>query len=54
LALTQTRVFLDRLFRIPGIRLVRPPEITWVPPMLQMYELRNGIIACDCGYPRQK
>ncbi len=49
LALTQTRVFLDRLFRIPGIRLVRPPEITWVPPMLQMYELRNGIIACDCG-----
>ena len=48
-ALHQTRVLLDRLFRVPGIRLVRPPEITWVPPMLQMYELRNGILACDRG-----
>jgi len=46
-ALNQTRVLLDRLFRVPGIRLVQPPEITWVPPMLQMYELRKGIVACD-------
>lgn len=46
-ALNQSRVLLDRLFRVPGMRLVRPPEISWVPPMLQMYELRNGIVACD-------
>jgi cytochrome P450 len=46
-ALTQTRILLDRLFRVPGIRLVRSPEITWVAPMLQMYELREGLIGCD-------
>jgi cytochrome P450 len=46
-ALVQSRVFLDRLLRVPGIRLVQPPKITWVPPMLQMYELRDAIIACD-------
>jgi len=46
-ALTQTRILLDRLFRVPGIRLVRAPDITWVPPMLQMYELRNGILGCE-------
>jgi cytochrome P450 len=46
-ALVQSRVFLDRLLRAPGVRLVQPPRITWVPPMLQMYELRDAIIACD-------
>jgi cytochrome P450 len=48
-ALTETRVFLDKLFRVPGIRLVRPPDIRWAPPMLMSYELRNAIIACDLG-----
>jgi cytochrome P450 len=46
-ALTQTRILLERIFEVPGIRLARPPDITWVPAMLQMYELRNGIIACE-------
>ncbi len=46
-ALTQTRILLERIFEIPGIRLARAPDITWVPAMLQMYELRNGILACD-------
>lgn len=46
-ALTETRIFLDMLFRVPGIRLVRPPDIKWAPPMLMSYELRNAIIACD-------
>lgn len=46
-ALTQTRVLLDRIFRVPGIRLERAPDMTWVPAMLQMYELRNAIVACD-------
>jgi cytochrome P450 len=46
-ALIETRVFLDKLFRVPGIRLVRSPDIRWAPPMLMSYELRNAIIACD-------
>ncbi len=46
-AITETRVFLDKLLRVPGVRLVRPPDMAWVPPMLQSYELRNAVIACD-------
>jgi cytochrome P450 len=46
-ALGETRVFLDELFRIPGIRLVRPPDIGFHPPLLMSYELNNAIIACD-------
>ncbi|MCB2072729.1 MAG: cytochrome P450 [Novosphingobium sp.] len=46
-ALTQTRILLERIFQVPGIRLVRPPDISWVPAMLQMYELRNGVVACS-------
>jgi cytochrome P450 len=48
-ALTETRVFLNQLFRIPGIRLVRAPDMHFVPPMLMSYELRNAIIACQPG-----
>jgi hypothetical protein len=47
LALTETRVLLDKLFRIPGIRLVRAPDLKWTPPMLQSYQLVNAVIACD-------
>lgn len=46
-ALSETRVLLDKLFRVPGIRLVRPPDMDWDPPMLQSYVLRNAVIACD-------
>jgi cytochrome P450 len=46
-ALTQTRVLLEGIFSLPGIRLVRAPDVRWVPAMLQMYELRNGVVACD-------
>lgn len=48
-ALTETRVFLDKLLRVPGVRLVRAPDIRWAPPMLMSYELRNAVIACDGG-----
>jgi cytochrome P450 len=48
-ALTETRVFLDKLLRVPGVRLVRAPDIRWAPPMLMSYELRNAVIACDRG-----
>jgi cytochrome P450 len=46
-ALVETRVFLDGLLRVPGVRLVRAPDMHFVPPMLMSYELRNAVIACD-------
>lgn len=45
-ALHETRVFLDRMFRLPGIRLVSEPEILW-NPFIQGYELRGAVVACD-------
>jgi hypothetical protein len=45
-ALHETRVFLDALLRVPGIRLHRAPDIGW-SEMLQSYELRKAIIRCD-------
>jgi cytochrome P450 len=45
-ALHESRIFLDRLFRIPGIRLQREPDMSWNPGV-QGYELRNAIIMCD-------
>lgn len=46
-AIIETRVFLDALFRVPGLRLVRAPDMNFVPPMLMSYELRRAVIACD-------
>jgi hypothetical protein len=46
-ALSEARVFLDRLLRVPGVRLVRAPDIHFLPPLLGTYELRNCVIACD-------
>jgi cytochrome P450 len=45
-ALHETRMFLDALFRVPGIKLDRAPDIGW-STMLQSYELRNAIVTCD-------
>lgn len=45
-AITEARVFLDRLLRVPGIRLVRAPDIHYLPPLLGTYELSNCVIAC--------
>lgn len=45
-ALHETRVFLERLFRLPGIRLVKEPAISW-NPHIQGYELRGAVVACD-------
>ncbi|RJF91269.1 cytochrome P450 [Sphingomonas cavernae] len=45
-ALHETRMFLDALFRVPGIRLDRAPDIGW-SDMLQSYELRNAVVTCD-------
>jgi cytochrome P450 len=45
-ALHEARAFLDALFRLPGIRLTRAPDIGW-SDMLQSYELRGAMVACD-------
>ena len=47
-AMHETRVFLDRLLRVPGIRLEREPQIGW-SEMLSAYELRGAIVGCDRG-----
>jgi cytochrome P450 len=46
LTLNETRIFLDLLFRVPGIRLAREPEIGWFAPNLA-YELRGAVVVCD-------
>jgi len=45
-AMHETRIFLDRLFRLPGIRLVSKPEISW-NTNIHGYELRGAVVACD-------
>ena len=46
-ALHESRVFLERLFKVPGVRLVRVPDVEWTPPMLQSYQLVNAVVECD-------
>ena len=45
-ALHETRIFLERMFRLPGIRMVSEPEISWYP-QIQGDELRGCVVACD-------
>jgi len=45
-ALHETRVFLDRLLRVPGIRLHREPDMRWTDELMG-YELRNAVVTCD-------
>ncbi|AXQ30500.1 cytochrome P450 [Solimonas sp. K1W22B-7] len=45
-ALHETRIFLDRLFRIPGLRLKNPPNVTW-NQQIQGYELHGAVVAVD-------
>ncbi|WP_042410807.1 cytochrome P450 [Streptacidiphilus carbonis] len=45
-ALNETRVFLDRLLRVPGIRLHREPDLCWTDELMG-YELRNAVVVCD-------
>ena len=47
-AMHETRVFLDRLLRVPGIRLEHAPQIGW-SDLLMSYELRDAMIACNRG-----
>jgi cytochrome P450 len=45
-ALHESRIFLDRLLRVPGFRLAKPPKIGW-SMSTQGYELREAIVTCD-------
>ncbi|SHN47292.1 cytochrome P450 [Cryptosporangium aurantiacum] len=45
-ALNETRVFLDRLFRVPGLRLVQTPRMSWSDALMS-YELRGAVVTCD-------
>jgi cytochrome P450 len=46
LALQETDIFLTRLLAVPGLKLDRPPNVTW-NDLVTGYELRNCIISCD-------
>ncbi|WP_206363527.1 cytochrome P450 [Sphingomonas crocodyli] len=45
-ALLEAAIFLDRLLRVPGIRLEQAPSIGW-NPLITGYELRGCRIGCD-------
>jgi cytochrome P450 len=45
-ALHESRVFIDRLLRVPGIRIQKKPEMV-LSVQTQGYELRGCIVACD-------
>jgi cytochrome P450 len=45
-AMHETRVFLDRLLRVPGLKLARKPDLRWADEFMS-YELRNALITCD-------
>ncbi len=45
-ALHETRIFLERMFRLPGIRMVTEPTVFW-SEQIQGYELRGCVVACD-------
>lgn len=45
-ALHETRIFLDRMLRLPGIKLVSEPEVLW-NPQIQGYELRGAVVSSD-------
>jgi cytochrome P450 len=44
-AIAETRVFLDRLLRVPGVRLERVPDLDWDEGVMS-YELRGATVSC--------
>lgn len=46
LALNETLHFMDRLLRVPGLRLASQPEVKWVPT-LNAFEIHNVLVTCD-------
>ena len=46
LSMHETRIFLDKLVRVPGLRLVSEPRVAWYRP-LTSYEIENFVVACE-------
>jgi cytochrome P450 len=46
LAMNETLFFLDRLLRVPGVRLVSEPKVKWVPH-LATFEIKDVAVVCD-------
>ena len=47
-ALHETRVFIDALFRVPGLKLETEPRLIWNKTLMS-YELRDTVISCPVG-----
>jgi cytochrome P450 len=47
-ALHETRVFIDALMRVPGIRLARAPDVGWLEE-INGYELHGALVECPRG-----
>lgn len=47
-ALAEAEIFLDRLLRVPGLRLARAPDIAW-NPLVTGYELRGCELTVEAG-----
>ena len=47
-ALQETRIFIDALLRVPGIRLANPPQLGWAP-QISGYELHGAFVECEHG-----
>ena len=45
-ALQETAIVLDRLLRVPDIRLANAPTVTW-NPVISSYELRGAMLILD-------
>ena len=45
-AMHETRVFIDALLRVPGIRLTRQPTMGWIED-INGYELHGAVVECD-------
>lgn len=45
-ALLESAIFLDRLLRVPGLRLATPPGVTF-NDLIASYELRGAIVECE-------
>lgn len=47
-ALHETRVFIDALFRVPGLRLASQPRLQWNKALMS-YEVRDTAVTCAAG-----
>ena len=48
IALQESAIFLDQLFRVPGIRLARAPTVS-SNSVAESYELRGAVVTCATG-----